>query len=138
MLLDLIDRILTFIDPDPAIAKDASGRMPDTMEPNTLYLFPDPDADIAFVNEETGPARRQNFRLIALLLADAENEEATQTRLASVTGVLSSKRDDYLAKFAARESCDLWEHVEATADMDFTRNFEGRAVALMISGYRYV
>ena len=134
MLLDLIDRILTFLDPTAKL--DTSGRIPDTFAIDTLYLFPDGDQN--FVNEETGPARKQEFSLVAVYLADAEGEEPAQTRLASVTSVLSSKRDDYIARLAARESCDLWDHVEADADMDWSRNFEGRAVAVRINGYRYL
>jgi hypothetical protein len=136
VILDLIDRILTFLDPDPQVRKDSSGRIPDTFEPGTLYLFP--DDEIEYVNVESGPPRQQNFKLIALYVADAEGEEPAQTRLARVTGVLSSKRDDYLAKLTARESCDLWDHIEGSSDMDWTRNFEGRAVAVRIEGYRFL
>lgn len=134
MLLDVIDRIGSILD-DPDIALDTTGAEPTAYEPNTLYVFDDGDAPI--LNDETGPARRQDFNLLAVLMLDDRGEEARQDRTEAISTELSSRRDAYIDRLLQRESCDLWDHIAVTSDADFTSNFEGRAIAVRIQGYRY-
>lgn len=135
MILDVIDRIgQTLTDPD--VKLDTSGKEPATYDPGTLYVFA--DGDVPLVNDETGLAGREDFDLLAVLMLDDAGEEARQDRTEAVTAALSSRRDDYIARLQQRESCDLWDHLTVTSDADFTSNFEGRAIALRIQGYRHV
>jgi len=135
--LSIIDRILSYLEPAPVgITIDGSGKQPDEFRPNTLYGFS--ESDDAVVNDETGPARRENFSVTAILVGDALDEEPSQERRAAVTNLLSSKRDLYLERLADRDSIDLWAHIEAEADMDWITTFEGRAVAIRVTGYRFL
>jgi len=137
-LIDIIERVAQRIELDGSVVRDLTGREPDTFEPNVLYVYPTPDAEQAIINDETGPARRQNFSVTATYVADDQGEEPHQIRLQAVTDVLSSKRDAYLARMAEVESCDLWDQIVARANMDEVRNFDGRAVAIRIDGYRFL
>lgn len=137
IVTDICDRILSIAELDPGVQKDTSGTAPDTFEPNTAYCYPEQSPQ-ELRQDETGPARRQAFRLLLLYMAPAWLEEASLTRDADVTTVLSSRRDDYLSRLAVVESCDLWAHIEATSDVDAESNFEGRACAVAINGYRYL
>lgn len=135
--LSIIDRILAYCEPSPVgITIDDSGKQPDEFRPNTLYGFS--EVDDAIVNDETGPARRENFAVTVIFVGDALDEEPQQERLSSVSNLLSSRRDAYLERLADRDSIDLWAHIEAEADMDWTTTFEGRAVAIRVTGYRYL
>lgn len=137
LLIDLIDRVGAMLEPTPTdIAIDTSARAPDVFEPGTLYVFPDGDSTVDSM--ETGPPSRESFDLIAVLVADDEGEESRQQRTAGVTEVLSSKRDEYQLRLAAIRSCDLWANIDASVDADWTSNFNGRAVALRIRGYRFL
>jgi len=136
--LAIIDRIVAYCEPspDPSLTIDTSGKQPDEFRPNTLYAWTDQEDTI--VNTETGPARQENFFVLVLFVADANDEEAQQERQAEVSNLLSSRRDAYLERLADRDSIDLWAHIEAEADMDWTTNFEGRAVAIRVTGYRFL
>jgi len=135
ILMPVMDRLHS-IEDDPSIRHDTSGRVPDVFEIDTLYVFEDGEQRV--FQTESGPARTQEFRLMMVLVLDAEGEEARQERTDDVTEALSSKRDEYLAWLADRQSCDLWDHVEGTADMDWQRTFEGRAVAVRVVGMRFL
>lgn len=136
LLTELMDRIGDVIELDATIARDRSGRAPDTFDVDTLYVFP--DGETSLTNAETGPPSQEFFRLIALFVADAGMEEARLERTEAVTDVLSSRRDDYMMRLASVQSCDLWDHIEASVDADWSSNFEGRAIALHIVGYRFL
>src|SRR5688572_17876099 len=128
-LLPVADRLHS-IESDPTIGHDTSMRAPDTFDVDTLYVFPDGEQRV--FQTESGPARTQEFRMMMVLLLDAEGEEARQERTDAVTEALSSKRDEYLSWLADRQSCDLWDHIEGSADMDWQQTFEGRAVAVRV------
>lgn len=134
-MLDLIERIHG-MEAAPTITHDTSGAAPDTFENERFYVYP--DADQAIVGAESGPPRQERFRLRAVYVASAWGEEAQQERSADVTDVLSSKRDEYLTWIAQRESTDLWDHADGSADMEFMTNFTGRAVAILITGFRFL
>jgi hypothetical protein len=135
MPLDVVDEIREQIDDDPAIARDDSGERPETFEPETLYVWTESEAR-AIV--ECGPGYREDFTVIAVFVADNAGEEALQKRDAAVTEILDAKRDAYLAWIRDHEATPLWDDLAGVGDMDFIRNFEGRAVAVRASGYRFV
>lgn len=135
MLIDIVDRIRSVLT-DPDVRVDTTGKMPATFEPRTLYVFPDPESDATIDGAESGPPSRQNFSILSVYMASDRGEESRQERTQAVSDVLSSRRDDYIERLQARESCDLWDHVEVTSDADWTSNFEGRAIAVRASGYR--
>lgn len=137
-LIDLTDRLIDTLETDATVTKDRSGRVPDTFEPNTLYVFPDGSSDTRIFNMETGPPSVEEFHLLAVFMADAGMEEARQERSTTVSEGLSSKRDLYMQRLSAVKSCDLWDQIEADVDSDWQTNFEGRAVALRINGYRFL
>jgi hypothetical protein len=131
-VLDRINAVLT----DPDVITDGSKKEPATYDPGTLYVFPDTEA--AITQDETGPPGRQDFNLLAVYMASDRGEEARQQRTAAVTAALSSRRDAYIDRLQQRESCDLWDHIAVSSDADFTSNFEGRAIAVRIQGYRRI
>lgn len=132
---DVIDRIGTIL-VDPDVTLDDSGKEPATFEPGTLYVFA--DGDTAVSGAETGPPSREAFDLLAVYMAADKGEEARQERTQAVTAVLLSRRDSYIDRLQQRESCDLWAHIDVSSEEDYTTNFEGRAVAVRIQGYRYL
>lgn len=135
--LDIVDRIRSVLT-DPDVKVDDSGKVPATFEPETLYVFPNPDVDERIDSLETGPPDRQNFSILAVYVARDRGEEARQKRSDAVTAVLSSRRDAYIDRLQQRESCDLWDYIAVTSDADWTTNFEGRAVAVRADGYRFL
>jgi hypothetical protein len=134
MITDVLARIGSIL-VDPDVKLDESGKEPATYEPGTLYVFN--DGDVARSGAETGPPGREAFDVLAVYMASDRGEEARQERTAEVTAVLLSRRDAYIARLQQRESCDLWDHIAVSSDEDYTTNFEGRAVAVRIQGYRH-
>lgn len=134
MIQDVLDRIGAIV-VDPGDALDDSGKEPATFEPGTWYVF---EGESAMIGAETGPPGRENFDVTAVYMAKDFGEEARQERTGEVTAVLISRRDDAIDRLQQRESCDLWQHIDVSSDEDYTSNFEGRAVAVRIQGYRFV
>lgn len=134
-VLPIVDRIRAIV-ADPDVVTDDTGAEPQTFDPNTVYVFPDGDSEL--VGAETGPPGRQNFDVLAVFMADDRGEEARRERTQDVTTVLLSRRDTWIDRLQQRESCDLWAHISVSSDEDYTSNFEGRAIAVRVQGYRYL
>jgi hypothetical protein len=132
--LDVVDQIRASIEPDPAIAKDPTGERPFEFEPETLYVWSEGEGR----RIAAGQQDREEFEILILYVADNEGEEALQQRDPDVTEKLDMRRDAYLAWIRDHEATPAWDHLSGDADPDYVRGFEGRAVAVRASGYRFV
>jgi hypothetical protein len=132
-VIDVIDALLE-VEADPTVEIDRSGTRPEAFRPHALYAWTELDERVI----ACGLQDRENFAVELVYVAENQGEEAQQQRLDAVTQELEDKRDAMIAWIRDRESTPTWDHVEATADMDFVRTFEGRAVAVRADGYRYV
>lgn len=134
MPLDVVDQIRSSIEPDPLVAKDPTGERPFEFDPDTLYVWTD--------REERRPADGlqdvESFEILIVFVADNEGEEALQERDPDVSERLDEKRETYLSWIGDRAATPMWDYLAGSADMDFLRSFEGRAVAIRASGYRFV
>jgi hypothetical protein len=135
MIDEVIDRVNSLLT-DPGVAIDGTRKEPATFENETVYVWP--AADVQMTQDETGPPGRQDFNLLAVYVAADHGEEARQDRTLAVSTVLQSRRDAYIDRLQQRESCDLWDHIAVTSDDDYSSNFEGRAIAVRIQGYRRI
>lgn len=132
-MIEIVDRLRTGMEQTPGVVHDDSGEEPDTYEPEHVYAFPVRDATLPADGLQT----RTEFGIRIVYVADNEGEEAIAERDPDVTLALSDKRDAYLEWIREHAATDLWDHVDADADADFVRNFDGRAVAVLVSGFRF-
>lgn len=126
---------------DDQIATDESGAEPFDWLPRTQYLWLDDLRESAF---ETGPSARQDFALRLVYVAEARDpdesasEEAARARYPDVTAELDVQRERYLALVRSHRATGTWLHLEAALDPRPPLTLTSRAVALRLSGYRFV
>lgn len=131
----LLEAIRALVE-DPDVATDETGAEPYDWRPGTQYVY---EADGSPVERafETGPTARQDFAVRFVYVAEA-HEEASRDRDAAVTAALEARRDAVLAAVRANRANATWLHLDAEAEARPPATLTSRAIALRLTGYRFV
>lgn len=136
--LDVIAAVRELLEPDPDADVDMGAAEPKEWaapEHGRLYVYPDARA-VTEVPFETGPSARQDFRLIAVFVAASE-ESAQRLTDADLSAFLDERLARYLEAVRRNRSTVTWHHLQAAA-RPAPRTLTARAVALELTGYRFV
>lgn len=144
-MMKLLEAVAKVLEPPPSLGPygshltisgvtvDLAGE-PFTYKPGTLYVWIEDDQQTPASPE----LMRQDFRVRAVYVGAALDEEPKQRKRRDVSIALDTKRSEYLDNVRASQVADEWEFATASVDWDWTRTFEGRAFAVEINGYRHI
>lgn len=132
---DVVAAVRDLLEPAPhtGVTVDPTGAEPLEWEPDTLYVYVARLVEVPF---ETGPTRRQDFTITAVLPVESD-EDARQERRAAITDELDTKLGSYLAAVRVNQRTPTWDHLQA-AQRPAPRTIKTRSVAIDMSGYRFV
>ena len=132
MILDVVSHLAELAEPERELRDDA-GAKPLEWRPGVTYAYP---IWLAEVPIETGPTRRQDFRIAVVRLVEA-SEEALLERDADVSAAVDALRGHLLAIARHHQVTTRWHHLQA-AEIDAPRLAQARGVAVEYAGWRLV